>query len=56
MFFILVRTGIAKENCLPTAIINATLKIIRKIKPTCLLGNTNLYSQYERKTSKEISS
>jgi hypothetical protein len=52
----LARTGIAKENCLLAAIIDATLKVIRKIKPTSLLGNTNLHSQYERKTSKETSS
>jgi len=53
---ILARTGIAKENCLLAAIIDTTLKVIRKIKPTSLLGNTNLHSQYERKTSKETSS
>ena len=48
---ILARTGIARENCLLIAIIDATLKVLGWMKPS-LLGNTNLHSQHERKIAK----
>jgi hypothetical protein len=49
---ILARNGIARENCLLVAIIDATLKVLGRMKPTSLLGNTNLHSQHERKVVK----
>jgi hypothetical protein len=49
---ILARTGIARENCLPAAIKDTTLKVLGRMKPTSLLGNTNLHSQHERKAAK----
>uniref|UniRef100_A0A6N2KB02 Retrotransposon gag domain-containing protein n=1 Tax=Salix viminalis TaxID=40686 RepID=A0A6N2KB02_SALVM len=47
-----LRTGIARENCLPAAIMDATLKVLGRMKPTSLLGNTNLHIQHERKAAK----
>jgi len=52
---ILARAGIARENCLLAAIINATLKVLGQIKPS-LLGNTNLHCQHEGKAAKKTSS
>jgi hypothetical protein len=49
---ILVKIGIAKENCLLATIMDATLKVLGRMKPTYLLGNTNLHSQHERKAVK----
>jgi hypothetical protein len=49
-------SSIALENYLLAAIINATLKVQGQIKPTSLLGNTNLHSQHERKAAKKTSS
>jgi len=48
-------SSIALENYLLAAIINATLKVLGQIKPTSLLGNTNLHSQHEGKAAKKTS-